>query len=88
MSCDNATAPINITNKDDIEICEQKCSFQYHYGLSSTNITNEGQYLSIAYDSNNQTYPVNFNNELYSAKELEYINHLCTNGTASRLMAN
>ena len=57
MSCDNATAPINITNKDDIEICEQKCSFQYHYGLSSTNITNEGQYLSIAYDSNNQTYP-------------------------------
>ena len=70
MSCDNATAPINITNKDDIEICEQKCSFQYHYGLSSTNITNEGQYLSIAYDSNNQTYPVNFNNELYSAKEV------------------
>lgn len=70
MSCDNATAPINITNKDDVENCEQKCSFQYHYGLSSTNITNEGQYLSIEYDSNNQTYPVNFNNELYSAKEV------------------
>ena len=70
MSCDNATAPINITNKDDVENCEQKCSFQYHYGLSSANITNEGEYLSIAYDSNSQTYPVNFNNELYSAKEV------------------
>ena len=47
---------LTVENKDDVENCEQKCSFQYHYGLSSTNITNEGQYLSIEYDSNNQMY--------------------------------
>lgn len=70
MSCDLATAPINIDNTKDIQNCDFKCKFQYHYGLSSTTIVNEGEYLSIAYDSNNETYPVNFNNEVYSAKEV------------------
>lgn len=70
MSCDKATAPININNKKTVQNCDLKCKYQYHYGISSTNIVNEGQYLSIAYDSNNETYPVNFNNEVYSAKEV------------------
>jgi len=70
MSCDNATAPINITNKNTVDQCTLKCSYQYHYGLSSANITNEGQYLNIKYESNNKTYPVNFNSEMYSAKEV------------------
>ena len=70
MSCDNATSPINITNKDDTQNCSLKCDYQYHYGLSSANIENKGQYLNINYDSNNETYPVNFNNEVYTAKEV------------------
>ena len=70
MSCNNATAPVNIVHRGDLDSCSLKCAYQYHYGLSSANIENKGDYLNIAYDSNNETYPVNFNSEVYSAKEI------------------
>jgi len=64
MTCPNATAPIDITNNTS-SVCDLKCNYSFNYPLSTINLTNRGEYLSIRVEKNSSI----FNAETYEIEE-------------------
>ena len=60
--CQTATSPINISKS--AKDCTSICNYQYSYGLSDCQLTNEGDYLSITTSQSGNS--VSFNNTIYS----------------------
>jgi len=68
MSCDNATAPIDLTKNTD-SVCNLKCAYSINYSPTSLRITNKGRYLSFLTDDASSP-PVTYNDENYNVKEV------------------
>ena len=68
MSCNNATAPIDLTKNTD-NICNLKCSYSFKYTPTSLQIMNKGKYLSFKTDETT-TPPVIFNDQKYNVQEV------------------
>ena len=67
MSCDSATAPINIV-KSIASKCDLKCSVKFNYDVTSVRAENKGDYVRLAFDP--QTIPpVLFNAQKYIVQE-------------------
>lgn len=67
MSCDSATAPINIV-KSISSKCDLKCSVKFNYDVTSIRAENKGDYVRLAFDP--QTIPpVLFNAQKYIVQE-------------------
>lgn len=67
MSCDSATAPINIV-KSIASKCDLKCSVKFNYDVTSVRAENKGNYVRLAFDP--QTIPpVLFNAQKYIVQE-------------------
>jgi len=72
MTKDKRDAPINIKSgliNDKARQCDANCSYSFQYNTSSCNVTNQGNFLRIPYDTGNG-YPVNCDGVDY---KLEYI---------------
>jgi carbonic anhydrase len=69
MSCPNATAPIDISMSKIKGNCEYKCSYSFHYNVSSCVATNRGDYISISYDKSTSP-PVTYNSSAYNVDEI------------------
>ncbi len=67
MSCDDATAPIDLTRNTD-NVCNLKCAYSFAYAPTSLKITNQGNYLSFATDTANLP-PVTYNDQPYHVQE-------------------
>ena len=68
MTCPNATAPVNIVNNPEF-ICDLKCEYSFKYPLTSLNVANRGDYLSLKTDPANSP-PVTFNASKYGVSEM------------------
>ena len=68
MTCPNATAPVNIVNNTS-SICDLKCEYSFKYPISSLNVDNRGDYLSLKTDPANSP-PVTFNANKYDVTEM------------------
>ena len=68
MTCPNATAPVNIVNNPEF-ICDLKCEYSFKYPLTSLNVANRGDYLSLKTDPANSP-PVTFNANKYGVTEM------------------
>ena len=68
MSCDQATAPVNITGSI-ADKCTLKCSYIFGYPLTDLTVENKGDYLRFGPDPQ-QNPPVNYNNEKYMVQEI------------------
>jgi carbonic anhydrase len=68
MTCPNATAPVNIVNNPEF-ICDLKCEYSFKYPLTSLNVANRGDYLSLKTDPANSP-PVTFNANKYDVTEM------------------
>ena len=66
MTCQNATAPRNITNSKNT--CLLKCRYMYDYGNSSCTVKNNIDNLTILYDGATN---VLFNDVKYNVKEIK-----------------
>ena len=67
MSCDSATAPINIV-KSIASKCDLKCSVKFNYDVTSVRAENKGNYVRLAFDP--QTIPpVLLNAQKYIVQE-------------------
>lgn len=67
MSCNSATAPINIV-KSDAGKCDLKCSVVFNYGVTSVRAENKGDYIRIVFDPQTAP-PVTFNAQKYVVQE-------------------
>ena len=59
IDCANATAPINISQKDVQGPCSLLCDYNHDYGEYVPNVLNKGSYLSLNFSGN--LNPVKFN---------------------------
>jgi carbonic anhydrase len=66
MACNEGSTPINVTTTQNK--CNLNCLYQYDYGISSLNVTNNGDHLKLSYDGGNDT-TVKYNNDNYSVEE-------------------
>lgn len=69
MSCPNATAPIDISNQNIAGDCSLKCQYNFTYQTSNCSATNNGEYISLPYDSSN-TSTVLYNTIKYNVSEI------------------
>ena len=60
MACDKATAPVNISEDKVSAECDLKCYYKYDYPLSTTVVTNKGNYLDFDYTKSGNP-PVEYN---------------------------
>lgn len=65
MACNEGTTPINVTSTQ--QKCNLTCLYEYDYGNSSLNVTNQGDHLSFSYDGDNTT--VKYNKQEYTVQE-------------------
>ena len=68
MSCPNATAPMDIINNNS-SVCDLKCNYSFNYPLTSLNVTNRGEYISMRVDKTGSA-PVTFNADTYEVDEV------------------
>jgi carbonic anhydrase len=70
ITCENATAPMNIT-KDKIQgPCTLLCDFNHNYGTYTPNVTNNSNFLSLNYTSPTLKPPVIYNDLGYNVSEI------------------
>ena len=70
ITCENATAPMNIT-KDKIQgPCTLLCDFNHNYGTYNPNVTNKSNYLSLNYSNPSSKPPVIYNDLGYNVSEI------------------
>jgi len=69
MSCQNSTAPIDISKSKIKGNCDLKCAFKCTYSDSSLTVINRGDYLSLSYDKSS-SMPVFYNSEKYDVQEV------------------
>ena len=69
MSCPNATGPIDISMSKIKGKCDLKCAYHFDYNNSSCVATNQGEYISLAYDKSSSP-PVIYNALGYYVKEI------------------
>lgn len=70
ITCENATAPMNIT-KDKIQgPCTLLCDFNHNYGTYTPNVTNKSNYLSLNYSNPSSKPPVIYNDLGYNVYEI------------------
>ena len=75
----SCNAPINIiTNNVSVGICDNFCDYNFNYPVSSIKVTNNTNYLSIAYD-NGSTPPVTYGENKYTVSEIRIYNGGCHN---------
>ena len=70
MSCNSATAPVDINKGSTEGPCSLKCRYQFNYSPSSCNVKNEGSYISINYDKQSGMPPVKYNNVFFNVQEV------------------
>jgi carbonic anhydrase len=68
-TCNSTTTPLNISIAQQSGKCDSKCDYSFNYQTSSCNVTNNGTYISIAYDGGN-TAPVKYNSQGYNVTEI------------------
>jgi carbonic anhydrase len=68
-TCNSTTTPLNISIAQQSGKCDSKCDYSFNYQTSSCNVTNNGTYISIAYDGGN-TAPVKYNSQGYNVTEV------------------
>lgn len=70
ITCENATAPINIS-KDKIQgPCSLLCDFNHKYGTYNPTVTNKYNYLSLNYTNPTSQPPVTYNDLGYNVSEI------------------
>jgi len=70
MSCELATAPINIKTNEKHHNCSGKCAYSFSYGMSAVQIYNKTDYLKLIYDNPIDNKPVTFNTKPYTVNEI------------------
>jgi len=73
MSCPNSNSPIDINIQNISGNCDLKCDYNFKYPISSCNVTNRGNYLSLKYDSFSNP-PVTYNTKPYNVTEIRIYN--------------
>ena len=68
-TCNSSTTPLNIAVGQQSGKCDSKCEYSFKYQSSSCSVTNKGSYISIAYDSGNES-PVKYNSRGYNVTEV------------------
>jgi carbonic anhydrase len=68
-TCNSSTTPLNIVVGQQTGKCDSKCDYSFKYQSSSVNITNKGSYISISYDTGNES-PVKYNQRSYNVTEV------------------
>jgi carbonic anhydrase len=68
IDCANATAPINISQKDVQGPCSLLCDYNHDYGEYVPNVLNKGSYLSLNFAGN--LNPVKYNDLKYRVSEI------------------
>jgi len=67
----NVNSPIDISGSRSLGKCVDKCDLTFKYNISSVNVTNRGDYLSIKYDDvSNSDAQVTFNTKKYKVTDL------------------
>lgn len=62
---------INITKSNIYNICDLKCAYSYEYHESSIIVAKNNEvYLSLTYENNNKSSPVEFNNAKYTVSKI------------------
>jgi len=69
MSCLNSTAPIDINPVNAKGTCDYKCAYSFKYNNSSCTAKNQGDYISLGYDSSSDP-PVVYNTIGYQVSEI------------------
>ena len=67
-TCNSSTTPLDISLTTQSGKCDSKCDYSFKYQTSSCSVTNNGTYISIAYDGGNDT-PVKYNSHGYNVVE-------------------
>jgi carbonic anhydrase len=67
-TCNSSTTPLDISLTTQSGKCDSKCDYSFKYQTSSCSVTNNGTYISIAYDGGNDT-PVKYNSRGYNVVE-------------------
>ena len=67
-ACDSPTTPLNISLSQYLGKCDTKCDYNFKYNTSYCAVTNNGTYISVAYDVGN-TPQVTYNARPYNVKE-------------------
>jgi carbonic anhydrase len=67
MACNEGSTPINVTTTQNK--CNLNCLYQYDYGISSLNVTNNGDHLKFSYDGGGSDTTIRYNNHDYNVQE-------------------
>lgn len=65
--CASGSMPINVAKTSDQKTCSTNCAYSFDYGLSSLQVTNNGDHLVFSYDG---TIDVTYNGSQYNVEEV------------------
>lgn len=66
-SCSSGSMPINVAKTSEQKTCSTNCAYSFDYGLSSLQVTNNGDHLVFSYDG---TIDVTYNGSQYNVEEV------------------
>lgn len=61
MACNRSTAPINIPLSKSVYPCDLKCAYNFTYGNSNCNISNEQNFVKLSYDKQSDAKSIRYN---------------------------
>jgi carbonic anhydrase len=64
-ACSSGSMPVNVTTTN--KTCSTNCQYTFDYGLSSLNVTNNGDYLDLSYDGKTD---VTYNGDKFTIQDI------------------